>query len=223
MKALTIWQPWASLKAKGIKLYETRSWATKYRGKILIHAAKKPLAQVEKEIGSEAARDVFGIAAEHLGAEAVASLPTGAALAVGDLIDCHLIDAAFLSSLTPEELKLGDFTLGRYAWEIVNAVEFPDPVPQKGAQGLWAWDACPACRNNTNDFVCRPECSGCDGFSEYLPRNAKRRCAICGKPVDRKHENNPQPVADGICCDECNLKVVIPARIERNRKGGKAL
>ena len=45
MKALTIWQPWASLIARGVKQYETRSWATKYRGPIAIHAAmKNPLS-----------------------------------------------------------------------------------------------------------------------------------------------------------------------------------
>ena len=26
--------------------------------------------------------------------------------------------------------------------------------------------------------------------------------------------NNAQPVNDGRCCDDCNLKVVIPARLE---------
>jgi hypothetical protein len=41
MKAITIWQPWASLIAIGAKQYETRSWETKYRGPIAIHAAKK--------------------------------------------------------------------------------------------------------------------------------------------------------------------------------------
>ena len=41
MKAITIWQPWASLLACGGKRFETRSWATSYRGPIAIHAAKK--------------------------------------------------------------------------------------------------------------------------------------------------------------------------------------
>lgn len=38
MKVLTLKQPWATLVAEGIKKYEFRSWKTKYRGKILIHA-----------------------------------------------------------------------------------------------------------------------------------------------------------------------------------------
>ena len=38
MKVLTLKQPWASLVANGYKVYEFRSWKTKYRGEILIHA-----------------------------------------------------------------------------------------------------------------------------------------------------------------------------------------
>ncbi len=40
MKALTLHQPWASLIAEGVKTIETRSWSTKYRGPMAIHAAK---------------------------------------------------------------------------------------------------------------------------------------------------------------------------------------
>ena len=39
MKVLTLTQPWATLVAIGAKRIETRSWATKYRGPLLIHAA----------------------------------------------------------------------------------------------------------------------------------------------------------------------------------------
>ncbi len=41
IKALTIWQPYASLIAAGLKQYETRSWSTRYRGLLAIHAAKR--------------------------------------------------------------------------------------------------------------------------------------------------------------------------------------
>ena len=43
MKVLTLHQPWASLIALGVKAIETRSWSTKYRGPLAIHAGvKKP-------------------------------------------------------------------------------------------------------------------------------------------------------------------------------------
>ncbi len=40
MKALSIRQPWASLILRQGKDIENRDWSTKYRGRILIHAAK---------------------------------------------------------------------------------------------------------------------------------------------------------------------------------------
>ncbi len=40
MKVITIKQPWATLIAEGYKEYEFRTWNTKYRGEILIHAGK---------------------------------------------------------------------------------------------------------------------------------------------------------------------------------------
>jgi len=40
VRALTVRQPWASLIACGVKTIETRSWSTKYRGPLLIHAGK---------------------------------------------------------------------------------------------------------------------------------------------------------------------------------------
>jgi protein gp37 len=40
IKALSLWQPWASLMAARVKIHETRHWKTDYRGPIAIHAAK---------------------------------------------------------------------------------------------------------------------------------------------------------------------------------------
>lgn len=40
MKAITLHQPWATLVSLGVKTIETRSWTTRYRGPLAIHAAK---------------------------------------------------------------------------------------------------------------------------------------------------------------------------------------
>ena len=40
MKVLTIREPFATLIKDKVKIYETRSWKTNYRGEIYIHAAK---------------------------------------------------------------------------------------------------------------------------------------------------------------------------------------
>ena len=40
MKVITIKQPWATLITEGYKEYEFRTWKTKHRGELLIHAGK---------------------------------------------------------------------------------------------------------------------------------------------------------------------------------------
>ena len=52
-------------------------------------------------------------------------------------------------------------------------------------------------------------------FGEKLTEGAHANCCICGEPVE-SYGNNPEPFmpADsGVCCDGCNLKFVIPARL----------
>lgn len=41
-----------------------------------------------------------------------------------------------------------------------------------------------------------------------------KKCCICGNPIDNEFGNNPYPVKEnGRCCDKCNYKYVIPARM----------
>ena len=46
-----------------------------------------------------------------------------------------------------------------------------------------------------------------EGFEEKI-------CCICNNPF-RGYGNNAAPVAEGVCCDMCNLEKVIPARFAR--------
>ena len=41
MKVLSIRQPWAQLVASGAKDVENRTWPTRYRGPVLIHASQR--------------------------------------------------------------------------------------------------------------------------------------------------------------------------------------
>lgn len=41
----------------------------------------------------------------------------------------------------------------------------------------------------------------------------KQKCCLCGKEFTG-YGNNARPVKDGVCCDECNVKVVIPERLK---------
>lgn len=54
-------------------------------------------------------------------------------------------------------------------------------------------------------------------FGEKLTEAKENFCCICGEPIEG-YGNNPEPyksAEDGQCCDGCNLKFVIPARLEQ--------
>lgn len=140
MKAITIWQPWASLLVSGQKKYETRSWATSYRGLIAIHAAKRPVRQTIDALAAGNGWDTLErFESLFPGHGELAQLSTGAIVGKALLVRCNLIDEAFVATLTPQERDLGDFTLGRYAWEFSDMVQIAPPIPVRGAQGLWEW------------------------------------------------------------------------------------
>lgn len=153
VKAITLWQPWATLKALDVKRYEPRSWATSYRGAMAIHAA----ARAPKD-GIAAFNDIesldellnalcgVGIVPRHMPLDAAVNwicspgiLPTAEVIGIGNLVDCHLIDAAFIAKLSPREKLFGDFTPGRYAWEFKDMHKFKTPIPVRGQQGIWDW------------------------------------------------------------------------------------
>jgi hypothetical protein len=51
MKALSLWEPWASLVRFGVKTIETRSWSTTYRGPIAIASAKTKPKTYAMQVG----------------------------------------------------------------------------------------------------------------------------------------------------------------------------
>lgn len=134
MKALTLWQPWAGAIRCGAKKYETRSWPTSYRGEIAIHASKHvPTGALEIEAAYQATRTILA------GPFDQASLyPRGAIIALANLVRIWETDALLirLGPLSQTEHDLGDFSDGRFAWEVEN-VRPIDPVLCRGAQGLW--------------------------------------------------------------------------------------
>lgn len=133
MKALTLWQPWAWLIAAGAKHYETRSWATNYRGLLAIHAAKR---FTNAEV---AAFNDFRLrfpAELHSYREPMA---LGAMLCIVKLTAIYHTEDV-LPNLASSEKAFGNYAPGRAAWKLELIEVFPDPIPAKGAQGLWNWE-----------------------------------------------------------------------------------
>ena len=71
---------------------------------------------------------------------ALDQLPTGAIVGKAILTRCNLITEDFRAKLPPQELDLGDFSIGRYAWEFHVMVPVDPPVKASGKQGLWTWE-----------------------------------------------------------------------------------
>lgn len=167
MKAITIWQPWASLIAIGAKKYETRSWKTDYRGPIAIHSAAKDPCKIPI-LGMEEFEAVAGEALEKAGYGSTwCLLPRGKIIATAELVNCWRIvyhpgtDIDVAKNIhigaelevpkkhpdyhryivpTEQELLFGDWTPGRYAWELINIKILDKPIPAKGYQRLWNWE-----------------------------------------------------------------------------------
>jgi hypothetical protein len=107
MKALSLWQPWASWIARGEKTIETRTWPARYRGPLLICAAKKrdPVLNPER-------------------------FPVGVAVCVVRLVDCRPMTRG------DEEKAMCGCDPGRWAW-VLKSIRKIEPFPVRGQPGLF--------------------------------------------------------------------------------------
>jgi hypothetical protein len=136
MRAITLWQPWASLIAIGAKRIETRSWGTSYRGLLAIHASKR----VPWDIAAFYAADPLPTALTNAGYASFTDLPFGLVLATCRLVDVIPTTSDYLTEiLTPPERNYGDYAPGRFAWLLADITRLDPPVPASGRQGLWEW------------------------------------------------------------------------------------
>lgn len=126
MKVLTIKQPWATLIAEGYKEYEFRTWNTKYRGELLIHAG----LGVDKE-----AMKRF----EYLNLD----YPKGKIIAKCNLTDCLLVDDKLkkeLKELDPIVYKGAiNYTEEEYGFKLENIKKI-SPIEAKGKLSFWEYN-----------------------------------------------------------------------------------
>lgn len=154
-KALTIWQPWASLIMLGAKPYEFRRWNFGDKP----HLAKLIGRRIVIHAGARAMRDdelMDVLARIEEGESALA--PQIAAPFVNALLNAC---KAVRDASAPRQAALGTATLGEprnvvdlfkdevadsdrldqhmYAWPLTDIQTFPEPIPAAGAQGFWNW------------------------------------------------------------------------------------
>lgn len=130
LKAISMWQPWGSLWLSPNKPHETRHWQTRHRGRLLVHAAKKLVKDVDAELTV--------VLENEFGPNWSTDLPVGAIIGMVDLIDVSPTEELCASGLVhPEELACGDFSDGRFGWRRGSYWRFPEPIPYRGRQTLF--------------------------------------------------------------------------------------
>ncbi|MFI9163590.1 ASCH domain-containing protein [Kitasatospora aureofaciens] len=118
--ALTIRQPWLAAILAGDKTVENRSWPTKHRGPVVLHAARALArdGQTDPHVRAVLARP---------GAPA---LTTGALVATASITDCHRDTGCCRPWGLP----------GLWHWHLDDVQALPDPIPVAGRLGLWRLD-----------------------------------------------------------------------------------
>jgi hypothetical protein len=163
IKCISLWQPHASLVAFGEKPFETRHWSTRYRGLLAIHAAKRE-DNITTPGSGEFAKAFIEVSEKHgwgewywPEAEALDAMGRntspgkhwkglGAILCICEVIACVPTESTLLNDLLTDRIfphwhVFGDFSANRYAWRLRNVRRFREPIPLKGRQGIFNWEA----------------------------------------------------------------------------------
>lgn len=122
MKTITIKQPYATLICDGIKDIENRSWQTKFRGRVLIHAAIKPIKIEFTEKGRATAKEITMSSALNHAEE-------------NDLFGCIIGSVEIIDCV---EHHISDWAIPfYYHWVLANPIMFPEPIQVKGRLSFW--------------------------------------------------------------------------------------
>lgn len=141
MKALSLWQPWASLWAcTDLKLHETRHWRTDRRGWLLVHAAKiNVCSALDKGFtrDAESQARMLNILIDEWGGHWARDLPHGAIVGAVYLSAIFSTEDVVRVGIKAEDQLLGNFDAGRFAWRKAGHVAFERPIPYKGRQNFF--------------------------------------------------------------------------------------
>lgn len=149
MKALTIWQPWASLIMAGAKPYEFRRWdySDRYPSligrRVVIHAGARPvmrneiedlLERMDDHISSVDYKIARPMLQRLLAAHKCRGLPLAAGLGTAALMAPKSVTSLFSSPADSDRI---DHHM--WAWPLKEITPFSEPVPMRGMQGFWNW------------------------------------------------------------------------------------
>lgn len=124
MRAVSVHQPWAWAILHAGKVFENRTWRTRHRGPLLIHASKSTSGlghwhaeEWEGQFGCELPRR--------------ADLAFRALVGIVDVIDCVRIEDV------PRDHPGRRWAEGPWCWVLANPRPFAEPIPYRGRQLLF--------------------------------------------------------------------------------------
>lgn len=159
MKAISIWQPWATLIASGAKRIETRSWppyGLKPGQLVAIHAGKRWTAKEGELCTDDPLFKRYLTLAQRRGLWDFEKPPLGCVVAIARFDQAvpteHTSHLSFKGKgkvpperaaqiqlwLTEAERAFGNYAPGRWAW-VFAEVRPLEPIPLRGQQGLFEW------------------------------------------------------------------------------------
>ena len=163
MQAITLWQPYASLIAEGIKTTETRSWAPKKEmlgERIAIHASKRKISTADWERFPIEMQQAIIL---KWGSTFEVDIPYGAVVATAVLADVKQVHSynairpgyvlvySAHNATTSEHMErpimesipadpFGDYSTGRKIWILEDIKKLGSPIKCPGRQNLWNCD-----------------------------------------------------------------------------------
>lgn len=155
MKALTVWQPWASLIVGGAKPYEFRGWRAPRSiigQRIVIHAASRKIDRIETDAIMQILqhRASWPIAAGETCLLPDVAIPILQSALRGELpigagIGTAIVGEPRLGTVIAAEFcahRANDSDRDEHAnwgWPMLEIEPFDSPIARKGAQRLWNW------------------------------------------------------------------------------------
>jgi hypothetical protein len=135
MKALSLYQPWASLMALGHKRNETRGKDTAYRGPLAIHATLNLIIPNNQEF-IKALNDLRLLDQEF---------PRGCIVGICRLVDVVRVDPVIRLGLYEDRMNcheylFGDYAIGRYVWITEDMKKVDPPIPCRGYPWFFDWE-----------------------------------------------------------------------------------
>lgn len=116
--ALSVKQPWVELILNGRKTIEVRSWRRDYRGRIWLHASKRP------NTGASAHFKMTG-------------LFTGGYVGFATLLDIVEFDSRPWKELSSGHCVPWAYSKPSFGWVFKDPVRFSEPVSGSGSLGLF--------------------------------------------------------------------------------------